>query len=66
MLAGDSHNTRSRNCEIGGAINFFHVMMKRRDIGGDVFAMISIADQAFIPRAGKMNYLKRGTAQQGQ
>ena len=40
--------------------------MKRRDVGGNIFALIIIRREAFIARAGKMNDLERLALQRGQ
>ena len=34
-------------------------MMKRRDIGGNIFALIIVGHEPFVARAGKMDHLQR-------
>jgi hypothetical protein len=51
------------NGEIGGAINFFHRVVKRRDVGRDFFAEIIVRDEPFVARPGKMNHLDRDVMQ---
>jgi len=63
---GQAGRARARNCEIGGAVNFFHMMMKRGDVSGDSFAAIIFRDLPFITRAGEMNDLERRVAEERQ
>src|SRR5436309_1954283 len=61
--AGDAG---AREGEISRAVNFFHAMMKRRDVGGDSFPSIIFRYESFVARAGKMNNLKCRVAQEWQ
>ena len=56
---GQAGRAGARDREIGRAVNFLHLMMKRRDVGGNVFAPIIIRQQTLVAAAGKMNHLER-------
>ena len=63
---GQTGGARACDREIGGAVNFFHMMMKRSDVSGDSFASIIVRHQPFIARSGKMNHLQSSVAQEWQ
>src|SRR6185312_9520472 len=62
----ETSRTGPRNDQIGGAVSFFHSVVKRRNAGRKIFASIVICNQTFIARAGKMNYLYRNAPQKRQ
>ena len=45
---GQTSCAGSRDDEIGRAVNFFHLMMKRGDVSRNIFAAIVVRDQTFI------------------
>ena len=56
---GQAGRAGARDRKIGRAVNFLHLMMKRRDMRGNVFAPVIIRQQPLVAAAGEMNHLER-------